>query len=176
MSNLGLTYLAHPRADDLSTRGDPAAPNGTAAPTVRSTSPDLAQPVAFGAVIPGASRAFERGCARTDRTLTGLRVQNCVMLQGAAGFDAQSNQNKVLQSPFAAVRSADGRRWIITAWERGQRTWANPPVPCIHADPQFPDCAPGETHRLRGWLWFYQREDIQSELRRLESRIRADHE
>jgi hypothetical protein len=55
--------------------------------------------------------------------------------------------------PVAAVaRSHDGRRWIITAWERCQRAWADPPVPCLHSDPQFPDCAPGETQRLRGWL------------------------
>jgi hypothetical protein len=37
----------------------------------------------------------------------------------------------------------------------------------MHSDPQFPDCAPGETQRLRGWLSFYQGTDIDAELSRI---------
>lgn len=103
----------------------------------------------------------------TNEERTGLRVQNCVMLRGARGFESQTNDNKVLHSPFAACRSEDGRRWIVTAWERCGRAWANPPCPCLHSDPVFPDCAPGETVRLRGLLSFYEGVDIRPELRRL---------
>ena len=49
--------------------------------------------------------------------LSELRVQNCVMLNGAPGFAQQTNANKILAQPYVACRSEDGRRWIITAWE-----------------------------------------------------------
>ena len=48
------------------------------------------------------------------------------------------------------------------------QAWANPPVPCLHSDPKFPDCPPGETRRLNGSLWFYEGSAISNELRRLE--------
>jgi len=103
----------------------------------------------------------------SKETLRDLRVQNCVMLKGAAGFTQQTNANKIFQPPYVAVGSPDGARWIITAWEPLHRAWANPPVPCLHSDPKFPDCAPGETQRVRGWLWFYEGTAITNELARL---------
>jgi hypothetical protein len=103
----------------------------------------------------------------SSETLRDLRVQNCVMLKGAAGFDAQTNDNKVFSTPFAACRSEHGNRWIITAWEPCHRTWANPPCPCLHSDPKFPDCAPGETQSVRGWLSFYEGTEIEAELKRI---------
>jgi hypothetical protein len=133
---------------------------------------ELPNKVAFGTkVTPGTN------CVRMDlwlrngssETLTGLRVQNCVMLKACAGFSAQTNQNKRLEEPFVGVRSDDGQRWIITAWTGCHRTWANAPVPCMHSDPKFPDCAPGQTQRLRGWLWFYEGTAPDGELSRLRS-------
>jgi hypothetical protein len=56
-----------------------------------------------------------------------------VLLKGAEGFREQSNDNKVFSGPYAACRSADGRRWVITAWEPCHRPWGNPPLrgkPC----------------------------------------------
>ena len=99
--------------------------------------------------------------------LTGLIVQMCVMLNDLKGFELRSNDNKVLAKPFAACRDKSGKRWIITAWEPCFRAWANPPCPCIHADPQVPNCSPGETRRVRGWISFYQGDNIDAELRRL---------
>jgi hypothetical protein len=131
---------------------------------------ELPNNVAFGAkVTPGESSArFDLWLRNgSDQMLSDLRVQNCVMLKACAGFSAQTNQNKRLQDPMVAVRSDDGRRWIITAWTGCQRAWANAPVPCMHSDPKFPDCAPGQTQRLRGWLWFYEGEAIDAELARL---------
>jgi hypothetical protein len=99
--------------------------------------------------------------------LTGLRVQMCVMLAALNGFDARTNDNKVLAAPFAACRDASGKRWVITGWERCGRAWANPPCPCVHADPVVEDCPSGETKAVRGWLSFYEGADIDAELRRL---------
>jgi hypothetical protein len=104
----------------------------------------------------------------SDQTLRGLVVQNCVMLKGAPEFAALSNENKVFRVPYAACRSSQGNRWVITAWEGCRRAWGNAPCPCLHSDPQFPDLPPGETKTLRGWLSFYEGDDLDAELRRIE--------
>ena len=80
---------------------------------------------------------------------------------------SKASQRK-LAAPYAACRSADGKRWVITAWEPNHRTWANPPCPCLHSDPKLPDCPPGATRRARGWLSFYEGTDLDGELRRLQ--------
>jgi peptidoglycan/xylan/chitin deacetylase (PgdA/CDA1 family) len=105
----------------------------------------------------------------TSEKLTRLRVQMCVMLAGLAGFDKQTNDNKVFASPFAACRDATGKRWVITGWERCGRAWGNPPCPCLHADPVVEDCPPGESRSVRGWLSFYEGTDIDAELKRLKA-------
>lgn len=104
----------------------------------------------------------------SDRPLSDLRVQNCVMLKGAKGFEQQTNDNKVLAAPYAACRNTAGDRWIITAWDPCHRPWANPPCPCIHSDPKFPDCLPGKTVRVQGILRFYEGKDLEGELKRLD--------
>jgi hypothetical protein len=103
----------------------------------------------------------------TAETLRGLVVQNCVLLKGLAGFDQQTNENKLLKKPYVACHNPDKSRWIITAWEPCHRPWANPPCPCLHSDPKFPDCEPGQTVRLTGWLSFFAGADIDAELARL---------
>ena len=104
----------------------------------------------------------------TDKTLRGLVVQNCVMLKGLPGFEQQTNDNKLLRNPYVACHNADKTRWIITAWQPTQRVWANPPCPCLHSDPKFPDCEPGQTARIHGWLSFYEGNDIDQELKRID--------
>jgi hypothetical protein len=104
----------------------------------------------------------------TPETLGGLVVQNCVMLKGLVGFDQQTNDNKLLQKPYVACHNSDKTRWIITAWEPCQRPWANAPCPCLHSDPKFPDCEPGKTVRIRGWLSFFEGKDIEAELKRID--------
>jgi hypothetical protein len=98
----------------------------------------------------------------TDAKLTGMRAQVCVMLKGMEGFNAQTNANKVIRGELVGVRDEAGRRWVVTAWRPLNRAWANPPVPCLHADPALPDCAPGETVRAEGRLWFVEgsQEDV----------------
>jgi hypothetical protein len=105
----------------------------------------------------------------TTNKLTGLVVQNCVMLGFAGGFSAQTSTNKVQHPPYIAVRSDTGDRWVISAWYPPKRCWDNHLCPCMHSDPQFPDCAPGETVRARGWLSFYQGTNIQTEFDRIEA-------
>ncbi len=105
----------------------------------------------------------------TSETLSDLRVQNCVMLKGLTGFTEQTNDNKVFAAPYVACRSKEGSRWVITAWEPNHRAWGNAPCPCLHSDPKFPDCPPGETRKLHGWLSFYEGDDVQAEFRRLDT-------
>jgi hypothetical protein len=91
------------------------------------------------------------------------------MLKGAKGFDQQTNENKRFLSGYAIASSPDKTRWIISGWEPIHRAWANPPCPCLHADPRFPDCDPGETQTLRGWQSFYEGSNIDQEIKRIEA-------
>ena len=172
-SNLGLTYLAHTHIPTIWDEQGVVIDNvdwtrhADGSLEHRRTLPNG---IRFGATI----RAAEAGADMemwlrngTAASLTALRTQVCVMLKGAPGFTAQTNDNKILRAPLAAARSESGDRWIITAWERCGRAWANPPCPCIHSDPVFPDCPPGATVRLRGRLRFYQGKDIEGEIARL---------
>ena len=133
---------------------------------------ELPNQVSFGAeVLPGKDAVrmelwIKNG---TDETLTGLNVQNCVMLKGMPGFDQLTKKNKVFRKPYSACRDEAGQRWVITAWEQCVNAWGNTSSPCLHSDPQFTDCRPGETQRLRGWLSFYEGEDIEGEFDRIES-------
>ncbi len=120
-------------------------------------------------VVPGRGgvRMEFRVTNGSDRQLTGLRVQMCVMLANLAGFERRTNDNKVFAAPFAACKDETGRQWVVTGWERCGRAWGNPPCPCLHADPVVEDCPPGESRTVRGWLSFYEGTDIDAELRRL---------
>lgn len=101
-----------------------------------------------------------------DEPLSGLRTQLCVMLKGARGFDELTLANKIFEPPVAAVRSRDGRRWILAAWGRCGRCWGNQRCPCLHSDPVFPDCQPGRTVRLTGRLWFFEGDSVDGEIAR----------
>jgi hypothetical protein len=172
-SNLGLTYLAHTHIPTIFDRQKVSlAPQEWTrrAEGVLDAARRLPNGISFRTIVqPGrdAVRMEMWLTNGTDQVLTGLRVQNCVMLKGAAGFNAQANANKVLAKPFVACRSESGDRWIITAWEPCDRPWANPPVPCLHSDPKFPDCPPGESRRLRGWLSFYTGTNVHEEFARI---------
>jgi hypothetical protein len=174
-SNLGLTYLAHTHVPTLWTeRGIELAPlewerleGGRLA--IERTLPNG---IVFRARVEPGQDAVRMELDLVNGTaerLTDLRVQNCVMLKGAAGFKTQTNENKLFRAPFAAARDEACARWVITAWDPIQRAWGNAPCPCLHADPQFPDCDPGQTVHARGWLSFYEGTDIDSELARIEA-------
>lgn len=105
----------------------------------------------------------------SDQTRSDLRVQNCVMLKAARGFEQQTNDNKVIRGSLVAVHDESQEHWIISGWQPIDRPWANAPCPCLHADPKFPDCEVGARQDLYGWLSFYQGSDIDAELARIES-------
>jgi hypothetical protein len=132
----------------------------------------LPNQVAFGAkVIPAGDAVHMELWLRngTPDRLRGLSVQNCVMLKGAHEFNSLTNDNKIFRAPLTACRNDAGNRWVITGWRKCRRTWGNASCPCMHSDPQFDDCAPGETERLHGWLSFYEGSDIDAELSRISS-------
>jgi hypothetical protein len=174
-SNLGLTYLAHTHVPTIWEK------QGVALEPLEWTRGDhdrlelrrkLPNGIEYAArIVPGAeSVRMELELTNgTNATLSDLRVQNCVMLKGAAGFAEQTNDNKRFAKPYVAVRNPAGNRWIITAWTPCDRAWGNAPCPCLHSDPKFPDCPPGKTERLQGWLSFYQGTDIDGELARIEA-------
>ncbi len=176
-SNLGLTYLAHThiptiwtekgielpqqewiRKDDTSLFLRRVLPNGIAYTASAIPAPDH---VAMKLTLTNG----------TAETLTGLRVQNCLMLKGARGFTAQTKENKVFSEPFAACHDETGKRWVVTAWEPFNNIRANSEVPCLHSDPIIPDCPPGQTVKAWGYLWFYEGKDIQAEFERLKAWI-----
>jgi hypothetical protein len=173
-SNLGLTYLAHTHIPTIFDKQGVKLPRQEwrrMADGSLESARLLPNGIGFGArVVPS------RDVVRMELTLTNgtaellrdLRVQNCVMLKGAVGFNAQTNRNKVMTKPYVACRSDSGDKWIITAWEPCDRPWANAPVPCLHSDPKFPDCPPGEWRRLKGWLSFFQGTNLTAELERID--------
>jgi hypothetical protein len=175
-SHLGLTYLAHTHIPTIFDKQgvkleplewDRSDPGGALRIARR-----LPNGISFGAVVISGADAVRMELTLTNgtsETLRDLRVQNCVMLKGAAGFTALTNANKLFQKPYVACRSDDGTKWILTAWEPCDRAWANAPVPCLHSDPKFPDCPPGQTRRLTGWLSFYRGTNIAAELERIET-------
>ncbi len=173
-SNLGLTYLAHTHVPTVWSKQnveiEPLEWNRRADGTL-DFQRELPNGIRFGTKVVPAVDAVRMEMWLTNgtaETLSDLRVQNCVMLKGAEGFQEQTVENKVFSSPYAACRSKDGRHWVITAWEPCHRAWSNAACPCLHSDPKFPDCAPGETRRLKGWLSFFEGPDIQAELKRID--------
>ena len=173
-SNLGLIYLAHTHVPTLWTKQSIELKpmewrrhRGGGLEIERM----LPNSIRFGTkVLPGreAVRMEMWLTNGTSEPLSDLRVQNCVMLKGAEGFADQTADNNVFSPPYAACRASDGRRWIITGWEPCHRAWSNASCPCLHSDPKFPDCPPGETRRLRGWLSFYEGADLPAELKRID--------
>ncbi len=101
--------------------------------------------------------------------LSDLRVQNCILLKSAPEFAHANAENIVESEPYIAQRSSVASRWIITAWTPCHSTWFNPPCPCIHSDGKFPDCDPGESQLLRGWFSFYEGDEIEAELKRIDA-------
>lgn len=174
-SNLGLTYLAHTHIDTIWTSKGIILPklewkrqsDGTL--DIERVLPNK---IAFGVKVKPAKDAIRMEMwlsNGTKKRLTDLRIQNCVMTKMAAGFELQTGDNKVFKNPYAACRSGNGKRWIITAWENCHNPWANANCPCFHSDPKFPDLEPGRTYRLQGWLSFYEGADIEKEFERIEA-------
>ena len=171
----GLLYLAHTHADTMWTRQhiDLAPQEWQESPAgVFASERRLPNGVVFGTrATPFRDRVeIEMWLTNGSKeTLRDLVVQNCVMLKGAPEFAAQTNDNKVFLSPYAACRSDRANRWVISAFEPCHRAWGNAPCPCLHSDPQFADCPPGQTRHAWGRLSFYEGTDVEAELHRIDA-------
>ncbi len=176
-SNLGLTYLAHTHVptiwDKQGIQLEPLEWQVEADGLVmRRTLPNRIEIASrVRRTANGAQMQIELTNG-TNKRLTGMRVQVCSMLKGAIGFHTQQSHLTVIRKPLVAVRSDRHDRWIVTAWEPSDRVWSNVPVPCVHSDPIFPDCEPGETVRVYGALWFYEGTNIDAELSRRREDLR----
>jgi hypothetical protein len=172
-SNLGLTYLAHRHIDTIWTKQGVTLPQREwerRADGSFKAERTLPNGISFAVEAkPAREHVALRMWLRngTPEPLSDLRVQMCAMLKAAEGFQAQSNENKIFEKPFAACRDATGKRWIIHAWEPIHRVWGNAQCPCLHADPKFADCPPGEIRELHGWLSFFEGDDVRAEMRRI---------
>ena len=173
-SNLGLTYLAHTHVETIWTKqGISLAQMEWSVDdkghfTIARTLPNG---IAFGVkAIPLSDHVRLKMWLTngTDKPLSDLRVQNCVMLKAMNGFEDLTNDNKKFQQGYAVAHSADRNRWVISAWDPLHKAWGNASCPCLHSDPKFEDCQPGETKWLRGRFSFYEGTDIESELSRIE--------
>jgi hypothetical protein len=171
-SNLGLTYLAHTHIptiwDGRSVELEKLEWNETSEGLEFERK--LPNGIVFGsrANIDAGAVAMEMWLTNgTDEPLTQMRSQVCVMLKGLIGFNSQRRRQSVVEGPFIAIKADRSNRWLITAWQPNKRAWDNPPVPCIHSDPVFPDCPPGQTVRVKGGMWFYEGDDINAEIARL---------
>jgi hypothetical protein len=111
-----------------------------------------------------------------DTLLTDLQTQVCIMFKAAHQFNALTNENKIIASPYTATQSKEGSQWIVTAWDRCSHAWGNEDCPCMHADPRFPDCAPGETVKVNGKIWFYEGEDVESVFEEAKRKFTAIHD
>ncbi len=172
-SSHGLTYLAHSHIPTVWERAGVQLP-----PVEWSHRADgswqMLRVLPNGVAIGARAQAHKEHVALrwwvrngSSNTLGNVHAQVCVMLGRATGFDLQSSSNKVIDPPFAAASTPDQRRWVVTAWDALQRTWSNPPVPCIHSDPRLGDIPVGETREARGWLWFHEGTNLVAELARL---------
>jgi peptidoglycan/xylan/chitin deacetylase (PgdA/CDA1 family) len=158
-SNLGLLFLAHTHVPTIWNEQNKVIENAdwTRKPDGLQSTWQLPNGVSFGAAIARDDNAISMELwlrNGAEQPLSRLRTQICVLLKGARGFNEQTIANKVFGKTAAAVRSAAGSRWIVTEWERCGRTWGNAQCPCLHSDPVLPDCAPGDTVRVTGRLWF----------------------
>ncbi len=106
--------------------------------------------------------------ARQDTILTDLRTQVCLMLKGAGDYSDLTNDNKRMNTVAVAVESDEDNPSIIMAWDRCYHVWGNENSPCMHADPLFADCAPNDTVRVRGKVWFAPENKVNLEMQKTE--------
>jgi hypothetical protein len=177
-SNLGLTYLAHTHVPTIwSERSIQLEPlEWMVEQSGLRMQRRLPNGISFGSQVSHdeSTVTMEMWLTNgTDQPLTGLRSQVCVMLKGLVGFNSQRRRPERVDGSLVAVQGDRGNRWVITSWRPIHRAWTNSPVPCLHADPVFPDCAPGETVRVDGKLWFYEGDDIDAEIQRLKASIQS---
>ena len=170
-SNLGLTYLAHTHVPTIWDREQRKLPKVEWEKTDEGYGSRRVLPngIAFETRVTVRDDEVEMVIDLKNGTkalLTEMRVQVCTMLKGLVGFSVQEPLKQITDGSVIAVRAHEQPRWVVTSWTPHHRNWANPPVPCFHSDPKFPDCPPGDTVSVHGRLFFYEGDDVQSEIAR----------
>ncbi len=178
-SNLGLTYLAHTHIPTIWDEQDKVLENIDWTKNDDGSltfTRELPNGIRFGsrAVLDNggidAHMWLENG---TKEPLTKLRTQVCAMLGAVPGFKELTNDNKTMGTAVTVAQSTTHpNRYILVAFDNCKRTWANQNCPCIHADPTFPDAAPGERVEVNGRLWFYEGDNIQGEIAKAEAKYK----
>lgn len=106
----------------------------------------------------------------SETTLRGLRAQICALLRGMPGFQEQANDLATFEGSYSVRRSSENdQHWIVLAFEPCHRAWGNAPCPCLHSDPSFPDCPPGESVEARGIFSFVEADDAQQAIAAVEA-------
>ena len=59
----------------------------------------------------------------------------------------------VVDAPVAAVASKDGRHVFAIAWPNPRSIMSNADIPCVHADPIWPNCPAGRRVHVRGKVY-----------------------
>ncbi|MFP6581510.1 MAG: polysaccharide deacetylase family protein [Candidatus Hydrogenedentota bacterium] len=177
-SDLGLTFLAHTHIPTIWDDQDVVIENVDwirKSESALSFERQLPNGIRFGSDIELQQNGvkavlwLENG---TDVPLTNLRTQVCAMLKAVPGFERQSQEDKQYGRSVAVSKAEGKDRYILVGFDHCGRTWGNAACPCIHADPVFPDAAPGERVEVTGYLWFYEGNDIDTEIKQAERRLR----
>lgn len=83
---------------------------------------------------------------------------------------ATSSRAIVFDAPGQAVAQREfPQTYPRPGWEPLHRPWENPPVPCLHADPSFPDCLPGKTVQAKGIIAFHEGKGIRQQIAKLKA-------
>lgn len=176
-TNRELLFLAHthiPTVWDRQSQSIPRQEWTTHKDGSLTITHQLPNKISFGAkVTPKADHVqLEMWINNGSRTtLKGLQTQMCAMLKSLEGFNLQTNDNKTFNKPFATVRNESQNRFLLFAWDRSQRTWGNTHCPCLHSDPQFPDCPPDQKVSLKGILKFQTTKHIDQDINTLHKRF-----
>lgn len=85
------------------------------------------------------------------------------------GSDSWVVQEQADLPLIATVSKENPERIVGLAFENAYKIMTNAGIPCIHADPKFPDAAQGETVQVRGKMYF-----IEGTLADLEQRFYED--
>lgn len=178
-SNLGLSFLAHTHIPSIWDDQDIVIDNvdwERKGDSHLSFARALPNGVRFGTQI----QLLENGVDvvlwlenNSNAQLTKLRTQVCAMLKSVPGFTHQSQDRKRYETSVSVAKADEMDRYILVAFEQCGRTWGNQACPCIHADPVFPNAAPGQRVEVKGRLWFYEGDDVETEIARAETRFRS---
>ena len=116
--------------------GDESAVASAAPPTSGALRLDLLRPPVH---INGDAVAMDPWLTNgTEARRTGLRPQVCGLTQGAPGFDAQTNHNKLLAKSRATIRPA-GAPMIHDRVLASQPRLGQPRCSCLHSNNVLPD-------------------------------------